>query len=81
MLIMVIDEPKIKKIDFNKVREFASEGYEDGEIADLLNISFQVYMQYYNKGKSTKLVKNYEYYRAFYCAVVSGRRDFIANSK
>ena len=68
---------KIKDVDINKIKEYASEGYSLGEIADLLNISFQVFTQYYNKGKSKKKIKNYEYYRSIYKAVLEGRREYF----
>lgn len=77
----MIKEPKIINIDINRVRELASEGFEVGEIADILNISFQVFMQYYNKGKSNKKIKNYAYYRSIYKAITSGHKDFIRDSK
>lgn len=77
----MIKEPKITKININKVKELASEGFEIGEIADILNISFQVFMQYYNKGKSNKKIKNYAYYRSIYKAIVIGHKDFFRDSK
>lgn len=75
---MLTKEPKVINIDINLVREYASEGYDLGEIADLLNISFQVFTQYYNKGKSgNKKMKNYVYYRSIYKAYNSGHNTYL----
>lgn len=74
---MLIKEPKVINVDINLVREYASDGYDLGEIADLLNISFQVFTQYYNKGKSgNKKMKNYVYYRSIYKAVNGGHKEY-----
>lgn len=75
---MLIKEPKVINVDINLVREYATEGYDLGEIADLLNISFQVFTQYYNKGKSgNKKMKNYVYYRSIYKAYNSGHNLYL----
>lgn len=74
---MLIKEPKVINVDINLVREYASDGYDLGEIADLLNISFQVFTQYYNKGKSgNKKMKNFIYYRSIYKAVNNGHKEY-----
>lgn len=75
---MLTKKPKVINIDINLVREYASEGYGLGEIADLLNMSFQVFTQYYNKGKSgNKKMKNYIYYRSIYKAYNSGHNTYL----
>ncbi len=75
---MLTKQAKVINIDINLVREYASEGYDLGEIADLLNISFQVFTQYYNKGKSgNKKMKNYIYYRSIYKAYNSGHNLYL----
>lgn len=75
---MLTKEPKVINVDINLVREYASDGYDLGEIADLLNISFQVFTQYYNKGKSgNKKMKNYVYYRSIYKAYNSGHNTYL----
>lgn len=75
---MFTKQAKVINVDINLVREYASEGYDLGEIADLLNISFQVFTQYYNKGKSgNKKMKNYVYYRSIYKAYNSGRNLYL----
>lgn len=75
---MFTKQAKVINIDINLVREYASEGYDLGEIADLLNISFQVFTQYYNKGKSgNKKMKNYVYYRSIYKAYNSGHNIYL----
>lgn len=75
---MFTKQAKVINIDINLVREYASEGYDLGEIADLLNISFQVFTQYYNKGKSgNKKMKNYVYYRSIYKAYNSGHNLYL----
>ena len=75
---MLTKEPKVINIDINLVREYASDGYDLGEIADLLNMSFQVFTQYYNKGKSgNKKMKNYIYYRSIYKAYNSGHNTYL----
>lgn len=79
--MLIKKESNITKLNINKIRELASEGYELGEIADILNISFQVFMQYYNKGKSEKKIKNYIYYRSIYKAFQYGHKDFNRDSK
>lgn len=74
---MFTKQAKVKDIDINLVREYAAEGYTLGEIADLLDISFQVFTQYYNKGKNgNNKMKNYIYYRSIYKAVNSGRKEY-----
>lgn len=75
---MFTKQAKVINIDINLVREYASDGYDLGEIADLLNISFQVFTQYYNKGKSgNKKMKNYVYYRSIYKAYNSGHNLYL----
>ena len=75
---MFTKQAKVINVDINLVREYASEGYDLGEIADLLNISFQVFTQYYNKGKSgNKKMKNYVYYRSIYKAYNSGHNIYL----
>lgn len=75
---MFTKQAKVINIDINLVREYASEGYNLGEIADLLNISFQVFTQYYNKGKSgNKKMKNYIYYRSIYKAYNGGHNTYL----
>lgn len=75
---MFTKQAKVINIDINLVREYASDGYDLGEIADLLNISFQVFTQYYNKGKSgNKKMKNYIYYRSIYKAYNSGHNIYL----
>ena len=69
-------ETKILNIDFNQIRFWASQGLSDGEIADMLNISYQVFQQYINKGKSRKKIKNYSYYRSVYMALKNGRQRY-----
>lgn len=75
---MITKQAKVINIDINLIREYASQGYNLGEIADLLNISFQVLTQYYNKGKrNNKKMKNYVYYRSIYKAYNSGHNTYI----
>lgn len=75
---MFTKQAKVINVDINLVREYASEGYDLDEIADLLNISFQVFTQYYNKGKSgNKKMKNYVYYRSIYKAYNSGHNLYL----
>lgn len=75
---MITKQAKVINIDINLIREYAGEGYNLGEIADLLNISFQVLTQYYNKGKrNNKKMKNYVYYRSIYKAYNSGHNTYI----
>ena len=73
---MFTKQAKVKDIDINLVREYASDGYNLLEIADLLDISAQVFMQYYNKGKSRKKIKNYIYYRSIYKAYNGGHKEY-----
>lgn len=75
---MFTKQAKVKDIDINLVREYASDGYNLLEIADLLDISAQVFMQYYNKGKrGNKKMKNYIYYRSIYKAVNCGHAECL----
>lgn len=75
---MFTKQAKVKDIDINLVREYASDGYNLLEIADLLDISAQVFMQYYNKGKSgRKKIKNYIYYRSIYKAYNGGHAEYL----
>lgn len=74
---MFTKQAKVKEVDINLVREYAAEGYTLGDIADLLDISFQVFTQYYNKGrKGNKKMKNYLYYRSIYKAVRCGHKEY-----
>lgn len=67
--------PKIIEMDINQVRFYASEGYTEGEIADLLKINYQALKQYKNHAKN-KEVRNHEYYKWFYKALKEGQAEY-----
>lgn len=74
-------EAKVINIDINQIRYWASQGCTIGEIADMLDISYQVLQQYYNKGKGRKIIKNYAFYRSIYKAINYGRQKYKNNIK
>ena len=76
-----MNELKIHKININEIRFLAKEGFNIDEIADILNISYQVLKQYYNKGRSNKRCRNYAFYRSIYKAILYGKKEYKSKFK